>query len=316
MMPAANTGGGSNTGFPDVCGTPSPAGPVPVPYPNIGMNAQAMPICANVMLSASPAQNMGAKPTMTSGMEGGVAHPMIKGPGGTTSGCPTVQINGLAAKTLLSPSTGNGNNNGLGAQAVPSPSNVLMGCRADLAAMLDLRRIDGQVRAERAVTASLHRGVGTLRIARLSFHAGPQARLELAHLAGHGCHTLVLDLRGNPGGALFAAAEVAGLFLPYGTLLGSLRGTALRATGGAPDLVTPLRVRIDGHTASSAEILAAALAEHRRAVVVGERSYGKGRVATLAGRAIGEFHTPSGAPLEGAGVSPSLRSALGAVGAA
>jgi carboxyl-terminal processing protease len=57
MLPASNRGPGMSLGFPDVCLTPSPAGPVPVPYPNIAMNAQAAPFSASVKVNMMNALN-------------------------------------------------------------------------------------------------------------------------------------------------------------------------------------------------------------------------------------------------------------------
>ncbi len=316
MMPASNSGVGLNIGFPDVCNTIVGPATVPIPYPNLGSNSTGLPFCANVLVSAVPGHNMGTGPVITNGDEAGVAHATFIGFGKTTMGCPTVQMNGLPATSLLCPSTGNKGNNPLGAKLVPDVTNVLMGSLADLHAMLDRWIVEGHVRVNRAVTSILEGSVGHLRIACLSFSAAAQARLELASLKASGCRSLVLDLRGNPGGALFATAEIAGLFLPRGAVLGSLRGADRHAIGGHADLVTPLVVRIDGRTASSAEILAAALADHGRATLAGERTYGKGHIATLGGRPIGEFLTPCGEPIQGSGVLPNTRSALSHVGAA
>ncbi len=106
---------------------------------------------------------------------------------------------------------------------------------------------------------------------------------------------LVLDLRGNPGGLLSAAIEVCDRFLDEGEIV-STRGrsagsgdtaadTAVvdvrRATAGAVLAGVPIAVLIDGLTASAAEIVAACLQDHGRAVVVGSRSFGKGTVQAI-----------------------------------
>lgn len=109
----------------------------------------------------------------------------------------------------------------------------------------------------------------------------------LETLTADGVEAIVLDVRGNAGGALDAAVEVCELFLPEGALIVSTRGRggkvidAYEARGPAvyPDL--PLKVLIDGDTASASEIVAAALQDHGRAVVVGDRSFGKGTVQQL-----------------------------------
>ena len=80
MLPASNRGAGMSMGFPDVCNTPAGPVTVPVPYPNIAMNAMAAPFSPNVLLTMMPALNTGSIIPMTSGDEPGVAHPTIKGP--------------------------------------------------------------------------------------------------------------------------------------------------------------------------------------------------------------------------------------------
>jgi carboxyl-terminal processing protease len=105
-------------------------------------------------------------------------------------------------------------------------------------------------------------------------------QLEFAHLDG-----LVLDLRGNPGGLLNEGVAVADLFLDKNELVVSHRGRssperryyAVRGNGG---MNIPLVVLINGQSASASEIVAGALQDHDRALVVGENSFGKGLVQT------------------------------------
>jgi carboxyl-terminal processing protease len=98
---------------------------------------------------------------------------------------------------------------------------------------------------------------------------------------------LILDLRGNPGGLLEEAIGIAGLFLPTGSVIVSTRGRmaeterTYRSQGNpvAPDL--PVAVLIDGYSASASEIVAGALQDHDRAVVLGEPTFGKGLVQII-----------------------------------
>lgn len=100
----------------------------------------------------------------------------------------------------------------------------------------------------------------------------------------HGINSLVLDLQGNPGGLLESAVEVVGLFVDKGTEVVRTRGRDPRSERVykttrkpvAPDM--PLAVLINGGSASSAEIVAGSLQDLDRAVIVGERSFGKGLV--------------------------------------
>ncbi len=113
----------------------------------------------------------------------------------------------------------------------------------------------------------------------------PQAVSDaLQELLGQGITSLVLDLQSNPGGLLESAVEIAGLFVDKGTEIVRTRGRDSRServykTGRKPiakDL--PLAILINGSSASSAEIVAGALQDLDRAVIVGERSFGKGLV--------------------------------------
>ena len=109
----------------------------------------------------------------------------------------------------------------------------------------------------------------------------------LDELTSAGAEAFVLDVRQNAGGALDAAIGVAELFLPEGVPVVSTRGRdgqvldEYRTPENGPYLDPPLAVLVDGDTASASEIVAAALQDHQRAVVIGERSFGKGTVQQL-----------------------------------
>ncbi|MDX2102960.1 MAG: S41 family peptidase [Alphaproteobacteria bacterium] len=108
-----------------------------------------------------------------------------------------------------------------------------------------------------------------------------RARTEAGGLQG-----LILDLRGNPGGLFFEGVQTADMFLSSGIIVSTTSrapgGTSTRrATGRDMANGVPIVVLIDGGTASAAEILAAALQDNGRAVVVGSRSFGKGSVQSL-----------------------------------
>lgn len=142
-----------------------------------------------------------------------------------------------------------------------------------------------------------------------------RARAEM----GASLRGVVLDLRGNPGGLLKQAVQVAGLFLVQGDIV-STRGRHpdsvqyYAAEGDDVAAGLPLVVLIDGRSASAAEIVAAALQDRGRAVVVGTTSYGKGTVQTVIRLPNdGEMTltwsrlvTPGGYALHGLGVRPAL----------
>ena len=145
-------------------------------------------------------------------------------------------------------------------------------------------------------------------------------RHQVQGLQRHGASGFVLDLRGNPGGILGEAVATASLFL-HGGVVVVLRGahTPEQTFRVRPGVVTrlPLVVLVDHGTASSAEVLAAALREHHRAEVVGVHTYGKALVQTVDplgdGGAleltVAHYYTPDGNDLSGVGVQPDINAA-------
>ncbi len=145
------------------------------------------------------------------------------------------------------------------------------------------------------------------------------ARSMRSALAASGAERsgVILDLRGNPGGLLVEATDVAGAFLNGGTVVEFFKpgkSPEIFNAIGDGDSKTPLVVLIDRGTASAAEIVAAALQDRNRAVIVGERTFGKAAVQDLTelsnGAAIeltiGYYLTPSGKRLEGKGLDPDI----------
>ena len=162
-------------------------------------------------------------------------------------------------------------------------------------------------------------GVLRVKVTAFTRGVGRQVRAAVAADASTtGDHVgVVLDLRGNQGGLVDEAVEVAGTFLDGGVVVSydrRGRGTRTLEAAAGGDVQTPLVVLVDGGTASAAEIVAAALQDRGRAVVVGSRTFGKGSVqepATLSdGSAIeltvGQYVTPSGRKIDGVGVDPDL----------
>lgn len=130
---------------------------------------------------------------------------------------------------------------------------------------------------------------------------------------------VVLDLRNNPGGLLSQAVSVSDAFLEQGEIVstrGRAEGEGDRYNAQSGDLIDgkPLVVLINGGSASASEIVAGALQDHRRAIVVGTRSFGKGSVQTVMPlRGDGairlttsRYYTPSGRSIQALGVSPDI----------
>jgi carboxyl-terminal processing protease len=153
------------------------------------------------------------------------------------------------------------------------------------------------------------------------FRAGAHGELQqtLERLYDRGAKGVVLDLRDNGGGLLTEAVLSASLFLSKGALVVSTDSRTMghreyEATGD--ELAKrPMVVLINRDTASAAEILASALGDHRRATIVGTRSFGKGVFQELihlaAGGAldltVGQYFTPKGVSLAGTGIKPTVR---------
>ena len=120
---------GTDMGFPDVCLTPTPAGPVPIPYPNIAMGPMAVPNCPTILFMCMPAHNMATTIPMTNGdntgVNMGVASGTVMGPSRHVTGAFTVLLNGMPATRMTSMSLQN-STNCPGVRLVPSQALVLL----------------------------------------------------------------------------------------------------------------------------------------------------------------------------------------------
>ncbi len=314
MLPASNRGVGMNIGFPDVCLTPTPAGPVPIPYPNFALNAQAVLFSPIVKVSGVHALNLASKIPMTFGDDPGTAHPVFKQVGAYTMGNPIVKVDRLPAINLTCPTTGNAMNNAVGAVLVPSAVNVFYAHRH---APADLTELGRAMLGGDPLTAELSpERVGLVRVAVISTDLPSRFRAAVRQLTDAGAESLVVDLRGCPGGDVDAAIRWAADFLPAAAEIVRIEDaegdeTVHRAPG--PQVYTmPLTLLVDGDTASAAELFVACLKAHGRATLAGEKTYGKGTLqqVTSTSGAIGlqataaRWRAPDGALIEGAGVSP------------
>jgi len=190
--------------------------------------------------------------------------------------------------------------------------------------VFDLERSDVRVLTVRA--ESLPGPYAYVRIAQFSDATPTDLDEALAALQrGQPLEGLVLDLRGNPGGVLESAVEVADEFLEAGLIVRASGRTPhttfeMHATDGDALGAAALVVLVDRSSASGAEIVAGALRDHRRATLMGERTYGKGSVQTVLplrdGRALklttSRYYTPSGASIHEHGIEPDVPLSLAA----
>lgn len=120
---------GMDTGFPDVCLTPTPAGPVPIPYPNISMGPTAVPSQFLTLFFCAPAHNMATTTPLTNGdnagLATGVASGMVMGPSRHVTASFTTLIGGMPATRLTSMSIQN-STNCPGVRVVPSQPKVIL----------------------------------------------------------------------------------------------------------------------------------------------------------------------------------------------
>ena len=179
-----------------------------------------------------------------------------------------------------------------------------------------------RIRIESVQSEALEGGVGYVRIEQFQASTADELDEALKKLKSGpgGMKGLVLDLRGNPGGLLDQAAQVADKFLRRGVIVstvGSSEGREeKRAAASGTEPSYPMVVLVDGSSASASEIVSGALKNHDRAVVMGQTTFGKGSVqlvfSQLAGAAalkltIAEYLTPGDISIQGVGVTPDIQ---------
>ncbi|MFI5358054.1 MAG: S41 family peptidase [Opitutales bacterium] len=167
----------------------------------------------------------------------------------------------------------------------------------------------------------IDRHIAYIQLTDFSAHTGDEFVAALGQLLKQGADSLIIDLRNNPGGLLDSAVDVAEPFFRKGELVVYTQGrkpddreNLLAEMDGDPvDL--PIAVIINAGTASAAEVVTGALKDTHRAVVVGERSFGKGSVQTIFNLHNGEgmrlttalYYTPSGVSIHEKGITPQVQ---------
>ena len=166
----------------------------------------------------------------------------------------------------------------------------------------------------------LEPGYGYIRIAQFQSKTGEDVRKSLEKLVTEEpLKGLVLDLRNNPGGVLRSSVDVAGLFMEGGTVVyteGRLANSDINYAATPEDNSegVPLIVLINGGSASASEIVAGALQDHSRAIIMGTPSFGKGSVQTVLpiseSRAVklttALYFTPNGRSIQAEGIEPDV----------
>jgi carboxyl-terminal processing protease len=173
---------------------------------------------------------------------------------------------------------------------------------------------------------TLEQGYGFIRIGQFQERTGSefmQALKDLKEASGGQLKGLVLDLRFNPGGLIKSSVEVANCFIGddiSNTLIVSTKGRvpeanlAYNATIGEKEPHYPIIILINGGTASASEIVAGALQDHKKAIIMGKQSFGKGSVQSvfpMKGNAAlklttARYYTPSGRSIQAKGIVPDI----------
>lgn len=184
----------------------------------------------------------------------------------------------------------------------------------------DFEIVREQIRVQSVRTHDLGQGIGYLRIRQFQEQTAHDVEAALDRFVKNGTKALVLDLRNNPGGLLTAAVEVAEKFLEDGKLVvyteGRVRNQNMRFAAHAKKSYTelPLVVLVNHGSASASEIVAGALQDYGRAILVGTTTFGKGSVQTVIPLSDGsglrlttaKYYTPKGRSIHGTGITPDI----------
>ena len=161
--------------------------------------------------------------------------------------------------------------------------------------------------------------IGYLKLHQITANSAELVRDALTELIEQGAVRFIFDLRGNPGGYLTQAVDIASYFVKSGVIVQveTVDGVTSKTAAGVTLTDAPLVVLVDSYTSAAAEVLAAALQDNMRATVVGETTMGKGTVQLMRELSFGGavrytaayYQTPLGRDIDGAGVIPDVKAA-------
>jgi len=159
--------------------------------------------------------------------------------------------------------------------------------------------------------------IGLIRLQGFNAQAANQMRQAIQSLQRQGAQAYILDLRGNPGGLLRSSIEITRMWLDRGRIVSTVGREGEQEVfhaNGTAFVREPLVILVDHQSASASEILAGALQDHKRAIVVGTPTFGKALVQSVhrlsdgSGLAvtIAHYYTPSGRDIARKGISPNV----------
>ncbi|MDR9402193.1 MAG: S41 family peptidase [Halothece sp. Uz-M2-17] len=163
--------------------------------------------------------------------------------------------------------------------------------------------------------------IGYIRLNQFSSNSPEEMRAAIKELQDKNVQGYVLDLRSNPGGLLYASVEIARMWIDEGKIVSTVdrQGEVERQKAKGNAIADqPLVVLVDGGSASASEILSGALQDHKRAVVVGTQTFGKGLVQSVRGLGDGsgiavtvaKYLTPDGRDINKEGIKPDIISEM------
>jgi carboxyl-terminal processing protease len=188
---------------------------------------------------------------------------------------------------------------------------------------IDLKMQRDIIHVASVKSRSLEPGFGYVRISHFQARTTDDMRSAIADLEKENkgdLKGLVLDLRNNPGGVLNAAVGVSDAFITDGLIVytkGRLEDSKLQFRAGPDDVLSgaPLVVLVNGGSASASEIVAGAIQDHKRGLIVGTQTFGKGSVQTIVPidentalkLTTARYYTPSGRSIQAQGIAPDIR---------
>ena len=159
--------------------------------------------------------------------------------------------------------------------------------------------------------------VGYIRLNQFNANATSEMRAAIQDLESKNVSGYIMDLRSNPGGLLHASVQIASMWIPQGTIVSTVNrigSPEVQSANGKAMTDKPLVVLVDGGSASASEILSGALQDHKRGVLVGTKTFGKGLVQSVRGLGdgsglavtIAKYLTPNGRDINHEGIAPDV----------
>jgi len=202
----------------------------------------------------------------------------------------------------------------------PGSPIVLTIVREGVEQPLKIKIVRDIIKVKSVKSRTLEEGYGYVRITSFQSKTGDNMVEAINELRKSGdLKGLVLDLRNNPGGVLNAAVAVSDAFIDSGLVVytdGRIEDSKMKFNATPGDILkgAPIVVLINAGSASASEIVAGALQDHKRAIIMGEKTFGKGSVQTILPTSNGgavklttaRYYTPSGRSIQAEGISPDV----------